>query len=297
MSWENTVMQEVTVTTLNWEKQKVFKEEISDTEESYVVDFDCNETRVMKVKGKKNESKLFISLKSNVNAAPTVTASGGLPQEAVRKDVTEEKCVTVLDISEEPPLNKNKLPNENEIVDFDCDETRFMKEQTRTGSEQNLIDSQMYEIYPWNEDGVSSIELTQGDVLSTDPLQETGRDCLISSPQATNRGRVVTIKSTKFHTPDRANKNGRSRKEKQKKYLVDCEYDEKTNKYICKTCEKSYKTKRSLMTHKRLVCNVAPRFKCMYCDYRGRNKTDIHQHLGRRHDRWPRLNDEGVWVC
>lgn len=97
-------------------------------------------------------------------------------------------------------------------------------------------------------------------------------------------------------------KNSKKQKEsnktatEKKNYLVDYEYDEITEKYTCKTCQKVFKNKTTIISHKRLVCNVQPKHECIFCDYRGRSPSAVRHHIGHKHNRWPKLGNDGKWI-
>lgn len=109
-------------------------------------------------------------------------------------------------------------------------------------------------------------------------------------PQVTTLKKVPGLKTLK-----KSSKKHTTAKEK-KNYLVDYEYDEKTDTYTCKTCQKLYKSKTSFISHKRVVCNVKPKYECIFCDYRGRSSSAVRQHIGHKHSRWPKLGNDGQWI-
>lgn len=55
-------------------------------------------------------------------------------------------------------------------------------------------------------------------------------------------------------------------------------------KFCCSTCRSSFSYKRSLMYHQRYECGKAPRYKCPYCDYDCRRKSNVHRHIRLRHN-------------
>lgn len=91
------------------------------------------------------------------------------------------------------------------------------------------------------------------------------------------------------------NKGDKTPKEK-KNYFQDFTYDEKTQKYTCISCHKSYKNKATFVAHKRMTCNMEPQHQCVYCEHRARSQTLVRMHIGHTHGKWPRLNQDGVWI-
>ena len=53
--------------------------------------------------------------------------------------------------------------------------------------------------------------------------------------------------------------------------------------FKCEKCERTYKTKESLGTHKK-VCGLGPSFFCAQCDYRSSQKYNLRMHLINVHD-------------
>lgn len=53
--------------------------------------------------------------------------------------------------------------------------------------------------------------------------------------------------------------------------------------FICPNCGRSYKHKRTLLSHLRLECGVAPQFQCTYCKKNFARKRSLKIHLHCRH--------------
>ncbi|XP_017887202.1 longitudinals lacking protein, isoforms A/B/D/L-like isoform X14 [Ceratina calcarata] len=52
---------------------------------------------------------------------------------------------------------------------------------------------------------------------------------------------------------------------------------------VCPKCGNSYTVPKSLNRHLRYECGVAPRFKCPYCNMRGKQKSHVTEHIRRKH--------------
>lgn len=116
-----------------------------------------------------------------------------------------------------------------------------------------------------------------------------------------NAKKVTTsmiVETSYSQTPDRKNEskgNKKSLKEK-KNYFYDYIYNEKSGKYTCKSCKRTYKNRSTFITHKKINCGAEPKHKCVYCEFRGRSLTSVRCHIGHKHGKWPKLNSDGVWI-
>ncbi|XP_033231849.1 zinc finger protein 431-like [Belonocnema kinseyi] len=54
-------------------------------------------------------------------------------------------------------------------------------------------------------------------------------------------------------------------------------------KYKCEKCARTYKKKHSLVTHKKLECDVMPQFRCKFCDKRFKRKFHMKTHVNHVH--------------
>ncbi|XP_031367346.1 zinc finger protein 64-like [Apis dorsata] len=59
----------------------------------------------------------------------------------------------------------------------------------------------------------------------------------------------------------------------------------KPSKYACPNpnCRSVFAWKRNLTSHLRYQCGQQPRFKCPYCEYKCKVKTDIRKHIKTKH--------------
>ncbi|CAG9864625.1 unnamed protein product [Phyllotreta striolata] len=53
--------------------------------------------------------------------------------------------------------------------------------------------------------------------------------------------------------------------------------------YSCSDCGKAYKVKSSLSNHRKWECGKEPRFKCLYCAYKAKQKVHLVRHLRKLH--------------
>ncbi|XP_025834630.1 longitudinals lacking protein, isoforms A/B/D/L isoform X4 [Agrilus planipennis] len=53
--------------------------------------------------------------------------------------------------------------------------------------------------------------------------------------------------------------------------------------FDCFSCGRIYKLKSSLRNHQKWECGKEPRFKCPYCDYKGKQKVHIKRHVQKMH--------------
>lgn len=54
--------------------------------------------------------------------------------------------------------------------------------------------------------------------------------------------------------------------------------------FVCFICGKRYKVSRSLWRHQKYECQQEPRFSCMYCEYRAKQKASIVKHTMAMHN-------------
>ncbi|XP_026684855.1 longitudinals lacking protein, isoforms A/B/D/L-like [Diaphorina citri] len=54
--------------------------------------------------------------------------------------------------------------------------------------------------------------------------------------------------------------------------------------FACDLCDKEYKYKRNLYSHKKDECGQEPRFQCPQCSYRTKRKGNLKSHLAIRHE-------------
>lgn len=71
-------------------------------------------------------------------------------------------------------------------------------------------------------------------------------------------------------------------------------FDEVNNQWACKNCNKTCKSKQSVITHK-IKCGNQTK-KCLYCEYVGRSPTAARVHMMNQHKIIPRLNEDGTWI-
>lgn len=76
------------------------------------------------------------------------------------------------------------------------------------------------------------------------------------------------------------------------------EYDDETKTFTCKTCEKVFKSEHGVGLHSGVLCgeNVNKSYKCYFCPYTGRNAALVRVHMGKKHGKWPKLDENGVWI-
>lgn len=74
------------------------------------------------------------------------------------------------------------------------------------------------------------------------------------------------------------------------------DFNEETGKYKCKTCKKIYKVKNHMEDHKYFDCRKKNIHQCLFCPYKGRTPTNVRVHIGHKHGKWPRLDENGVWI-
>ena len=52
---------------------------------------------------------------------------------------------------------------------------------------------------------------------------------------------------------------------------------------VCENCGKIYKQKNALWRHFKYECGKNPRFKCPYCNYRTKQRSNMYTHVKHRH--------------
>ncbi|XP_044736753.1 zinc finger protein 227-like [Chrysoperla carnea] len=55
-------------------------------------------------------------------------------------------------------------------------------------------------------------------------------------------------------------------------------------RFFCKICGKNYKHESSLWRHEKLECQLEPQFQCSLCPYKSHQKSNLKNHLRRRHN-------------
>lgn len=53
--------------------------------------------------------------------------------------------------------------------------------------------------------------------------------------------------------------------------------------HTCETCGRSYKYRDTLVRHVRLECGKAPQFRCQFCPYMSKQKTNLNVHISLKH--------------
>lgn len=62
----------------------------------------------------------------------------------------------------------------------------------------------------------------------------------------------------------------------------------RTGTFPCHQCGKTYRWKGNLSQHLRFECGKAPQFKCPYCPYRSKHRSDLkNKHMKCRHPGLP----------
>lgn len=57
--------------------------------------------------------------------------------------------------------------------------------------------------------------------------------------------------------------------------------------YRCPTCNREFRTRKGVGRHHDFECSSPRYFQCLYCDKRSRQKTNIFQHIKRKHPKQP----------
>lgn len=75
-------------------------------------------------------------------------------------------------------------------------------------------------------------------------------------------------------------------------------YDKDSKTYTCKTCGERFKSEQAVGVHTNVICRQVSRkgFKCYFCPYTGRNSALLRVHMGKKHGKWPKLDENGVWL-
>lgn len=74
------------------------------------------------------------------------------------------------------------------------------------------------------------------------------------------------------------------------------EFDDDVEKLRCTKCKKLFKSKGSLLGHKRNICGKAASHLCPFCPYKAKSPVSVRVHVGRNHSIWPRLTKDNHWV-
>ncbi|KAG8259404.1 hypothetical protein J6590_014874 [Homalodisca vitripennis] len=53
--------------------------------------------------------------------------------------------------------------------------------------------------------------------------------------------------------------------------------------FVCNTCGRQYKYKHNLHRHKKYECSQEPKFVCIFCPYRAKQKTSLQSHMIYKH--------------
>lgn len=53
--------------------------------------------------------------------------------------------------------------------------------------------------------------------------------------------------------------------------------------FVCGDCGRTYKLKSSLRNHRKWECGKEPQFKCIYCNYKAKQKMHMVRHMVRMH--------------
>lgn len=53
--------------------------------------------------------------------------------------------------------------------------------------------------------------------------------------------------------------------------------------HVCSRCGKTYKYDNNLRRHLKDECGQLPRFKCQFCDYRSKQKSNMKRHVDTHH--------------
>lgn len=74
------------------------------------------------------------------------------------------------------------------------------------------------------------------------------------------------------------------------------EFDDDFEKFRCNKCKKLFKTKGSLLGHKRNICGKTASHLCPFCPYKAKSPVSVRVHAGRKHSIWPCLTKDNHWV-
>lgn len=74
------------------------------------------------------------------------------------------------------------------------------------------------------------------------------------------------------------------------------EFDDDVEKLRCTKCKKLFKSKGSLLGHKRNICGKTASHLCPFCPYKAKSPVSVRVHVGRNHSIWPRLTKDNHWV-
>lgn len=75
----------------------------------------------------------------------------------------------------------------------------------------------------------------------------------------------------------------------QKKWITsnDVNFNPRTGKYHCPTCNTGYARRDTVIGHYRYDCGQAPRYKCSYCGKLTKKKYNMNDHIKRKHPAKP----------